>query len=229
MKNLLKKTIRVILLSLAGYYLVFIYLLPSFELQFNEEVILPFYGTFSSNKKNHGHTVRILSRSGACSAVIIDDNYALTAAHCVVDSFQRLDPDLKFSIYDEFGNDTFTIAKPVAAELSRDIALLKGKFLDFEYASVDYMGQDRIKVGDSLLSCGFPSAQPFMYCADWKLSGSYNFRHTATGTVIQKGCSGGPVFDEYGNVIGVNSAVYDDKFLIAPVVGVFDEFGIQAR
>lgn len=227
LKNLINSAIKglVIGLLLVGGFR----LLEGAEVQIDEKNLIDSYGSFTFNNKQYGHTIRIVSDDGSCSAVVIDDHYALTAAHCVVNTFQRLNTDLVFSVFDEQGIFTFISAKPVAANLSRDVALLKGNFSAFSYASVDFAGVDSLDFEDSLLSCGFPSAQELLYCAKWRFKGSYDFREVAAGVTIQKGCSGGPVFNKYGRVIGVNSAVFGERFLIGPIVGVLDDFGIQSK
>lgn len=229
---MLKRLLKSMLIGLGiGCTLLYV---TSFISSFNEiqiddsEVLLPF-GSFSFNDKLYKPVIRIMSSDGACSAVVIDDRYALTAAHCVTNFFNRLDTSIVFSVFDEEGNFTFRSAKPVAAHLGRDVALLTGDFKNFAYVKVDFMGIDPLDVGDQLTSCGFPSAQELVYCVRWKLSGSYDFRHLARGVTIQKGCSGGPVLNRFGNVIGVNSAVSGEDFLIGPVVGVFNDFGIEPR
>ena len=228
MNRLTKSLIRGSIIGLAiGAFLNYYPMVD--ELQIDESEILVPYGSFSYNYKSFGHTIRLLSNDSACSGVVIDDHYALTAAHCVTGLFQKLNTKKIFYVYDENGQPTDTIAKPVAAHIVRDVALLSGDFVNFNYAKVDYMGVDHMEVGDELLSCGFPSAQELIYCVKWQLTGSYDFRHIARGVVIQKGCSGGPVFNKYGNVIGVNSAVYGEDFLIGPMVGIFNEFGIEPR
>lgn len=232
MKNLLKSIIRGTIIGIiAGVSLnVLFNYYPLFEdVQIDDSELLIPYGSFSYNEKTYNHTIRIISNDSACSAVVIDDHYALTAAHCVTKFFSRLDTDKEFYVFDENGRATLISAKPVALHLSRDIALLMGNFIDFSYARVDYMGLDPLEVDNELTSCGFPSAQELVYCVKWRLKGSYDFRHLAQGVVIQKGCSGGPVFNRFGNVIGVNSAVFGEDFLIGPTVGVLHDFGIQPQ
>lgn len=186
------------------------------------------YGNFNFGEKLYDPAIRIISTDGICSAVVIDNNYALTAAHCVTGFFDTMDPNQVFMVYDEVGQYTNVTIRPVAANIAKDIALLKGNFNKFRYAAVDFYGRDRMQLGEPLLSCGYPSGQPYLYCADWNLTGSNDFRHTAEGIVIQKGMSGGPVYNkETGNVIGVNSAVFGSSFLVGPTVGVLSDFGID--
>lgn len=224
LRSIIKGTIIGVIVGIAlNYY-------PLIEdVQFNESELLVPYGSFSFNFKTYKSTIRIISEDSACSAVVIDDRYALTAAHCVTKSLNRIDVDKTFYVFDEDGRATLISAKPVALQLSRDVALLMGNFVDFAYAKVDFMGLDPLEVDDQLISCGFPSAQELVYCVKWRLKGAYDFRHVAQGVVIQRGCSGGPVFNKFGNVIGVNSAVFGEDFLIGPVVGVFHDFGIEPR
>jgi S1-C subfamily serine protease len=201
----------------------------SFLYQVDDENITEMYTQVPTNGLNKHSALIRLSRDGYffCSGVVIDGNYALTAAHCLTNTFGFMEKE-DVEISNEIGINTGVIAKPVAIDKLRDIALIKGQFIDFESVPVDFSGA--VQKGMErrpVLSCGFPSGGP-RYCSLFYITGNTNFQLRAYGGMLYKGQSGGPVVDLYSkNVIGVNSAVTEDDVIFAPVVGAAEIFGIQ--
>lgn len=160
--------------------------------------------------------------SFVCSGVVISKDFALTAAHCVVDSLGQLDP-AELYISDVVGNFVTKSANPVAVEKLRDIALIKGDFSQFSTYSVDWEGSlfTEMQTQGGVTSCGFPSGES-VTCQFLYYKGNYFFQLAFTGGPIFKGQSGGPVLfkkDDKWVVIGVNSGVLLNSVIIAPVVG----------
>ncbi|MDA3889094.1 MAG: trypsin-like peptidase domain-containing protein, partial [Allgaiera sp.] len=102
-------------------------------------------------------------------------------------------------------------AKVVGTDPKTDIALLKikaGKPLPF----VAFDNSDDVRVGDWVLAVGNPLGQGFSVSAgiisarNRALSGTYD-DYFQTDAAINRGNSGGPLFDMGGNVIGVNTAI----------------------
>lgn len=191
------------------------------------ETNLKSVGTVSTNGINkYDSMIRLETSEGAfyCSGVVIDGTYALTAAHCVVNSFGNI--SIKdIAIYDSQGVPTGVIAKAAAIDTLRDVALIKGDFTSFKFAPVDFQGDD-VKLNMILTSCGFPSGEK-LFCTDLIHVGNYNFQYRTTGGPIFKGMSGGGVFNKLtGRVIGINSAVTQDNVIVSPLVGFLGNVGI---
>ena len=169
--------------------------------------------------------VRLLtpSYSFICTGVIISRHYALTAAHCVVDSFNKIQTSKKYNIQPSDRSETIGDIAVVSVDLYRDVALLRGNFDLFAPLMIDWSGILTTAIQDmrAVSSCGFPSGGDFFCSALW-YAGNYNFQMLFTGGPIYKGMSGGPVLAKHGDgfvVIGINSAVTHNGVVIGPVVG----------
>lgn len=171
--------------------------------------------------------IRLINPAGYfyCSGIVIDANYALTAAHCVTNSIGGL-RDEEISIYDKYSNPTIK-ARAIAADNLRDVAFIRGDFNEFQAAKVDFNGSNFTR-GMSFISCGFPGGQFYEFCTELIHTGNRNFQIRANGGPIFKGMSGGPVYDkDTGIVMGVNSAVDETDIIIAPLTGVLESVGLQ--
>lgn len=162
-----------------------------------------------------------------CSGVVIDGEYALTAAHCVTNMFGKLTND-KILVQDEFEMPISGIeAEAVALDKLRDIALIKGNFIKFQTMQLDYYtGKPTLMLDLAVVACGFPSGGN-RFCSIGVVIGNETFKIRTRGGMVYKGMSGGPVVDLMTErVIGVNSAAYSDGEIVAPVVGAFEQWGI---
>lgn len=172
--------------------------------------------------------IRLLDERGFfyCSGVVIDGQYALTAAHCVKGTFGFITND-KIIIHEEHDGATGTIAEAVALDDLRDIALIKGDFRNFKSMNVEYYSAKAVEFPNRMVvACGFPSGGP-TYCSIGIIQANEYFKIRTKGSMIYKGMSGGAVVDILtGAVVGVNSAATEDGELVAPVVGAFELFGI---
>lgn len=179
-----------------------------------------------SQTNSHESIIRLVSPQGYfyCTGVVVDKNYALTAAHCVVNDLGLMSEE-DVIIYNSKSINTGMVAKTVAIDKYRDVAFLKGDFSNFTPQTTDFNGT-HVKTGMKLKSCGFPSGQYDLFCVDLIQNGNRYFQYRATGMPIFKGCSGGPVYNEQGVVVGVNSAVDENTIIIAPLVGVLETVGL---
>lgn len=152
-----------------------------------------------------------------CSGVVVDTTHAVTAAHCVVDSFDSLDTT-QITVKDN--NQNFiTYATAEAIDLDKDSAIIRGNFTNVQSAWSDFTGEVVPMPGEILTACGYPTGQKEIYCAKVVFTGNYLFKLAGSGVPLIKGMSGGPVL--YNNrVIGVNSEVSYTNTLFGPIVGL---------
>ncbi|MBL4927412.1 DegQ family serine endoprotease [Fuscibacter oryzae] len=102
-------------------------------------------------------------------------------------------------------------AKLVGTDTKTDIALLKVDSKE-QLTFVPFGNSDTMRVGDWVMAVGNPLGQGFSVSAGIvsargrELSGSYD-DFLQTDAAINKGNSGGPLFNTDGQVIGVNTAI----------------------
>ena len=134
--------------------------------------------------------------------VISEDGYVVTNNHVIKDADE---------IEIEFFTGERLAAKVVGADPKVDIALLKvepEKPLTF----VKFGDSDTARVGDWVLAMGNPLGQGFSLSAgivsarNRALSGTYD-DYIQTDAAINRGNSGGPLFNMDGDVVGVNTAI----------------------
>ncbi len=168
--------------------------------------------------------------------VISEDGYIVTNNH-VIDGADE--------IMIEFFDGKELPATLVGRDKNVDIALLKveaGGALPF----VDFGDSDIARVGDWVMAMGNPLGQGFSVSAgiisarNRELSGAYD-DFIQTDAAINRGNSGGPLFDMDGDVIGVNTAIMSPtggsigigfsmaSKVVEPVVKQLKEFGEVRR
>ena len=134
--------------------------------------------------------------------VISEDGYIVTNNHVIEGADE---------ISIEFYSGEKLDAKVVGTDLNTDIALLKvesKKPLPF----VKFGDSDLMRVGDWVMAMGNPLGQGFSVSAgivsarNRALSGTYD-DFLQTDAAINRGNSGGPLFNMDGQVIGVNTAI----------------------
>jgi serine protease Do len=103
-------------------------------------------------------------------------------------------------------------AELIGRDPRTDIALLKVESESGDLPFVEFGDSDATKVGDWVLAIGNPLGQGFSVSAgivsarNRTLQGSYD-DFIQTDAAINRGNSGGPLFDMQGRVIGVNTAI----------------------
>ena len=168
--------------------------------------------------------------------VVSKDGYVVTNNH-VIDGADEIlveFPDLK-----EYS------AKVVGIDKNIDIALLKIE-ADKPLPFVEFGDSDLSRVGDWVMAIGNPLGQGFSVSAgiisarNRTLSGSYD-DYIQTDAAINRGNSGGPLFNMEGYVIGVNTAILSptggsigigfsmSSNVVSPVVEQLKEFGEVRR
>ena len=134
--------------------------------------------------------------------VISEDGFIVTNNH-VIDGADE--------ILIEFFNGDELEAKLIGTDPNTDIALLKVE-ADGPLPFVPFGDSDVARVGDWVVAMGNPLGQGFSVSAgivsarNRALSGTYD-DYIQTDAAINRGNSGGPLFNMDGQVIGVNTAI----------------------
>jgi serine protease Do len=164
----------------------------------------PFEDFFRDFMDRQPGTPRQQQRSSALGSgfIISPDGYIVTNNH-VIESADEIEVEL----YDGGTLD----ATLVGRDARTDIALLKVES-ETPLPFVEFGDSDAAKVGDWVLAIGNPLGQGFSVSAgivsarNRTLQGSYD-DFIQTDAAINRGNSGGPLFDMNGRVIGVNTAI----------------------
>ncbi len=168
--------------------------------------------------------------------VISEDGFIVTNNH-VIDGADE--------ILIEFFSGKTLPAKVVGTDKNTDIALLKVES-DVPLPFVPFGDSDLMRVGDWVMAMGNPLGQGFSVSAGIvsargrALSGTYD-DYIQTDAAINRGNSGGPLFNMTGEVIGVNTAILSpnggsigigfamSSAVVTQVVAQLKEFGETRR
>ena len=168
--------------------------------------------------------------------VISADGYIVTNNHVIEDADQ---------IEIEFFSGERMAAKLVGTDPKTDIAVLKVDS-DTPLPFVAFGNSDVMRVGDWVLAVGNPLGQGFSVSAgivsarNRELSGTYD-DYLQTDAAINRGNSGGPLFNLQGEVVGVNTAILSPNGgsigigfsmasnVVSKVVAQLQEFGTTRR
>ncbi len=136
--------------------------------------------------------------------IISADGYIVTNNH-VIDGADEIQIEM-------FGSDHKTFkAKLIGTDQKTDVALLKIESPD-PLPFVNFGDSDKMRVGDWVVAMGNPLGQGFSVSAGIvsargrELNGTYD-DFLQTDAAINKGNSGGPLFNMDGQVIGMNTAI----------------------
>ncbi len=134
--------------------------------------------------------------------VISEDGYIVTNNHVIEGADE---------ITIEFFSGEKLVAKLVGTDPKTDIALLKVE-ADKPLPFVTFGNSDQARVGDWVVAMGNPLGQGFSVSAgivsarNRELTGTYD-DYLQTDAAINRGNSGGPLFNMDGQVVGVNTAI----------------------
>ena len=142
------------------------------------------------------------------SGFIIDSKgYIITNNH-VIDNAEKIMVIL-------FDDTTFE-ASVVGKDPKTDVALLKIDPKKVKLQSVKFGDSNKLRVGDWVMAIGNPFGfggtvtAGIVSARGRNLSGSYD-DYIQTDASINRGNSGGPLFDMKGNVVGINTAIFSQS------------------
>jgi serine protease Do len=153
------------------------------------------------DRNNRGDRPRRSSALGS-GFVISEDGYVVTNNHVIEGADE---------ILVEFFSGEELPAEVIGTDPNTDIALLKVE-TDEALPFVPFGDSDLARVGDWVIAMGNPLGQGFSVSAgivsarNRALSGTYD-DYIQTDAAINRGNSGGPLFNMDGEVIGVNTAI----------------------
>ncbi|MFT7593564.1 MAG: serine protease Do [Paracoccaceae bacterium] len=153
------------------------------------------------NRDGEGNKPRRSSALGS-GFVISEDGYVVTNNHVIEGADE---------ILIEFFSGKELPAKVIGTDPNTDIALLKVE-TDSPLPFVSFGDSDNARVGDWVMAMGNPLGQGFSVSAgivsarNRALSGTYD-DYIQTDAAINRGNSGGPLFNMDGDVVGVNTAI----------------------
>jgi len=160
-----------------------------------------FFKDFLDRNGNGGNRPRRSEALGS-GFVISEDGFIVTNNH-VIDKADEIEI--------EFFSGKKLVAKLIGTDPKTDIALLKVES-DTPLPFVPFGDSDAMRVGDWVIAMGNPLGQGFSVSAGIisargrALSGTYD-DYLQTDAAINRGNSGGPLFNMDGQVVGVNTAI----------------------
>jgi serine protease Do len=160
-----------------------------------------FFRDFLDRRQQPDNRPRRSSALGS-GFVISEDGYIVTNNHVIEEADE---------VVVEFSDGVEMDAKVVGVDPNTDIALLKVDS-DTALPALAFGDSDEMKVGDWVLAIGNPLGQGHSASAgivsarNRELSGAYD-DYIQTDAAINRGNSGGPLFNMAGEVIGVNTAI----------------------
>ena len=143
--------------------------------------------------------------------VLTQDGYIVTNHHVIADA--ALDPSVPISV--SFADGTEYPATLIGFEPDNDIAVLKVEGINLQPVTLG--DSDKLVVGEPVMAIGNPLGELTYSLTDGIVSaldrlitaedgGTMNMLQT--NTAINPGNSGGPLFNSYGEVIGITTAKY---------------------
>ena len=169
----------------------------------------PFEDFFREFQDRNGGNGNRPQRSSALGSgfVISEDGYIVTNNHVIADA-----DEIQIEFFPGEGQPKELLpAKVVGTDPNTDIALLKVE-APSALKFVTFGDSDVMRVGDWVMAVGNPLGQGFSVSAgivsqrNRELQGAYD-DYIQTDAAINRGNSGGPLFNMDGEVIGVNTAI----------------------
>jgi serine protease Do len=199
----------------------------------------PFEDFFEEFMDRHGRGMPMAPQASLGSGFIVDatEGYVVTNNHVVRDA-----DEVRVTFHD----DTTVEAEVIGRDEKTDLAVLKVKS-EKTLTAVEFGDSDVLRVGDWIVAIGNPFGLGGTVTAGIVSarqrdinSGPYD-DYIQTDASINRGNSGGPMFDMNGKVIGINTAIFSPSggsvgigfaipsSLAKPVIDQIIEFGHTRR
>jgi V8-like Glu-specific endopeptidase len=154
----------------------------------------------------------------------VSNTQALTAGHCVTyyDKSRKACVGSDITIVNSYGQDTGVRAKVDCYSYTRgrDFAVIEGNFKDFNKMPVK-LSKENLEFGDDLVHCGFARGNRPPACSYGEYTGPNRFKLNSTAHIVP-GMSGGPVIDENGVAVGINTNITNEGSQFASTIGIID-------
>lgn len=177
---------------------------------------------------------------GFCSGSVIDNNYAVTAAHCLVGEHGVMTTK-PLKVRTSEGSLIDVNAKAAAINTRVDVALIVGDFRSFKLVPAEYRRVIPVDKAE-LITCGYPEVSTPIQCMSISDAHYQDFQVTGRSQLFP-GMSGGPVFAKTKEgaliLVAVNTAVYFKEFaaqqvtkydgnyiIVSPILGLQGMFDI---
>ncbi len=110
----------------------------------------------------------------------------------------------EYKIYDERYEEEIT-CELLGTDATNDIAVLS--FVsDRDYTAVSFADEKEIEAGKSVIAIGTPLDVEYYNTATYGIISRVKDKYIQHDAAINSGNSGGPLFDIYGNLVGINNA-----------------------
>jgi S1-C subfamily serine protease len=170
--------------------------------------------------KNKPAIVMVRTPGGMGTGFIINaQGFLITNAHVVAKRVTpslfggdpSISPDHHDMVRIQLSNGQLVPAKVVGYNANKDLALVQLPPNPFGYPSVVFGDSDKLVEGERAVAMGHPRGLPFSV-SQGIISGLGNrgngyVTHQQHDAAVNPGNSGGPLFNQYGEVIGVNSMI----------------------
>lgn len=172
-----------------------------------QDRFIKMYPTANDNTSNKKSNKNSISATGS-GFVLNKSGIIATNAH-VIDGAEKIE----IAIDNEFGENTYS-AKVVLKDAINDVALLEIIEDDFKgFNDLPYKITTETEIGENVFTIGFPLNS--IMGKNFKVNNgiissntgiSDDIRHYQISVPLQPGNSGGPLFNENGDVIGITTA-----------------------
>ncbi len=200
----------------------------------------PFQEFFNEFMQRRNQQMQALPASSLGSGFIIDADkgYIVTNNHVIKDS-----DDIKVTLHD----DSIVPAKVLGSDEKTDLAVLQADLKGHKISAAKFGDSDVLRVGDWVLAIGNPFGLGGTVTAGIVSARKRDIQagpyddFIQTDASINRGNSGGPMFNMKGEVIGINTAIYSPSggsvgigfaipaTLARPVISQLVEFGKTKR